>query len=112
MAIFQSPKNIFQSPKFPGKIPEISAERAIFAKFQAPKFEISEPEKIQFHTPSHSIPPLDSLLLKTLDFQGGTAKRKKPMNIKKSGRTPPPSDRVCPVEISRLSRRLRIPVSP
>ena len=39
-----------------------SAERAIFAKFQAPKFENSEPEKLQFHTPSHSIPPLDSLL--------------------------------------------------
>ena len=37
-----------------------SAERAIFAKFQAPKFENSEPEKMQFHTPSHSIPPLDS----------------------------------------------------
>ena len=42
--------------------PGISAERAIFAKFQAPKFENSEPEKMQFHTPSHSIPPLDSLL--------------------------------------------------
>ena len=41
-----------------------SAERAIFAKFQAPKFENSEPEKLQFHTPSHSIPPLDSLLKK------------------------------------------------
>ena len=39
-----------------------SAERAIFAKFQAQKFENSEPEKLQFHTPSHSIPPLDSLL--------------------------------------------------
>ena len=42
--------------------PWISAERAIFAKFQAPKFENSEPEKMQFHTPSRSIPPLDSLL--------------------------------------------------
>ena len=41
-----------------------SAERAIFSKFQAPKFENSEPEKMQFHTPSHSIPPLDSLLEK------------------------------------------------
>ena len=39
-------------------------ERAIFTKFQAPKFENSEPEKMQFHTPSHSIPPLDSLLSK------------------------------------------------
>ena len=58
MVIFQSLKNIFQRPNFPGN----SAERAIFAKFQAPKFENSEPEKLQFHTPSHSIPPLDSLL--------------------------------------------------
>ena len=41
-----------------------SAERAIFPKFQAPKFENSEPEKMYFHTPSHSIPPLDSLLKK------------------------------------------------
>ena len=32
------------------------------AKFQAPKFKNSEPEKLQFHTPSHSIPPLNSLL--------------------------------------------------
>ena len=48
MAIFQSPKNIFQRPKFP--------------KFQALKLENLEPEKMQFHTPSHSIPPLDSLL--------------------------------------------------
>ena len=46
--------------------PGISAERAIFAKFQAPKFENSEPEKTQFYTPNHSIPPLDSLLLKPL----------------------------------------------
>ena len=42
--------------------PSNSAERTIFAKFQAPKLEISEPEKLQFHTPSHSIPPLDPLL--------------------------------------------------
>ena len=42
--------------------PGNSAERTIFAKFQAPKFENSEPPKMEFHTPSHSIPPLDSLL--------------------------------------------------
>ena len=47
----------------------ISAERAIFAKFQAPKFENSEPEKMQFHTPSHSIPPLDSLLIQGVGGQ-------------------------------------------
>ena len=49
---FSSVRKIF----FRGRI-----ERAIFVKFQAPKFENSEPEKLQFHTPSHSIPPLDSL---------------------------------------------------
>ena len=31
--------------------------------FQVPKFENSESEKMQFHTPSLSIPPLDSLLI-------------------------------------------------
>ena len=44
--------------------PRNSAERAMFEKFQAPKFENSEPQKMQFHTPNHSIPPLDTLLLK------------------------------------------------
>ena len=45
--------------------PGIAAQRAIFAKFQAPKCENSEPEKkCNSTTPSHSIPPLslDSLL--------------------------------------------------
>ena len=31
--------------------PSNSAERATFAKIQAPKFENSEPEKMQCHTP-------------------------------------------------------------
>ena len=50
-----------------------SAERVIFAKFQAPKFEKFRARKMQFHTPSHSIPPLDSLLIlasrKPCDFR-------------------------------------------
>ena len=62
MAIFQSPKIFFRERNFQEN-PGISAERTIFAKFQAPKFENSEPEKMQFHTPSHSIPTLDSLLI-------------------------------------------------
>ena len=45
-----------------------STERAIFTEFQAPKFENSEPEKMQFHTPSRFIPPLDSLLICDSDF--------------------------------------------
>ena len=64
MAIFQSPKNIFQRPKFPGNSLKFR-ERAIFAKFQAPNFENSEPEKMQFHTPSHSIPPLGFVVMFT-----------------------------------------------
>ena len=62
MTICQRPKNIFQRPKFAAN-PGNTGERAIFATFHAPKFENSEPEKIQFHTPSHAIPPLNSLLL-------------------------------------------------
>ena len=57
------PKIFFGGRIFQEK-PWNSAERAIFAKFQAPKFENSEPQKLQFHPPSHSIPPLDSLLTK------------------------------------------------
>ena len=59
---FSRVRKIFSEAEISRKMPENSAERTIFAKFQAPKFENSEPEKMQFHTPSHSIPPLDSLL--------------------------------------------------
>ena len=76
MAIFQSPKNIFQRPKFPGKCQKFR-RKSDFAKFQAPKFENSEPEKMPFHTPSHSIAPLDSLLqiLAYFDFKMQSCKR-------------------------------------
>ena len=56
----QNGEKYFSGAEISWKIPDISAERAIVAKFQAPKFEKSEPEKMQFHTPSHSVPPLDS----------------------------------------------------
>ena len=62
MAIFQSP-NIFFRGRIFRENSWNSAERAIFAKFQAPNFENSEPEKWQFHAPSHSVPPLDSRLI-------------------------------------------------
>ena len=60
MAIFQSPKNIFQRPKF-AENPWNSAERAIFAKFQAPKFKFQRPKNAipyprPFHTPTR-LPP-------------------------------------------------------
>ena len=54
---------------------EPSAERARFLpNFRAPKFENSEPEKLQFHTPGHSVPPLDSLLpIVRITEEGGRA---------------------------------------
>ena len=58
---FQSPINILQRPNFAGKSLEFR-RKATFAKCQALRFEISETEKLQLHTPSHSIPPPDSLL--------------------------------------------------
>ena len=44
---FPESKIFFQRPNFQEN-PWNSAERAIFGKFQAPKFENSEPEKMQF----------------------------------------------------------------
>ena len=35
----------------------------LLCSFRLRNFENSEPEKTQFHTPSHSVPPLDSLLV-------------------------------------------------
>ena len=62
---FSRVRNIFFRGRIFQENPRNSAERATFAKFQAPKFENSEPEKLQFHiTPSHSIPPLDSFQIK------------------------------------------------
>ena len=60
---FQSPKNIFQRPKFAGKSLKF-CRKSDFCQinFKLRNFEISEPEKMHFHTPSRSIPPLDSLL--------------------------------------------------
>ena len=71
---FSRVRKIFFRGRIFQENPWNSAERAIFAKFQAPKFENSEPEKLQFHTPSHSIPPLDSLLI-NLDGTGSLGRR-------------------------------------
>ena len=60
---FPESEKYFSGAEISRKIPEIPQKNAIFSKFQAPKFENSEPEKMQFHTPSHFIPPLDSLLI-------------------------------------------------
>ena len=40
-----------------------SAGRAVFVRVQAPNFQDSPPEKLQFFTPSHSTPPLEFLLI-------------------------------------------------
>ena len=60
MAIFQSPKRSFEARNLQENRSN-SADGAILADFQAPKFEISDPI-IASPYPSLSIPPLDPLL--------------------------------------------------
>ena len=62
MAIFQCPKNICQRLKFVGKSQKFRS-KSDFHQISVSNFQISEPEKMQFHTPSHSIRPLESLLI-------------------------------------------------
>ena len=59
--LFSRIRNYFSEAEICRKIPAIPQKERFLTKFQAPNFEISEPEKMQFHTPNHSIPPLDSL---------------------------------------------------
>ena len=49
---FPESEKYFSEAEISREIPEIPQKEAIFAKFQAPKFENSEPEKMQFHTPT------------------------------------------------------------
>ena len=61
---FSRVRKIFLRSRILQKNPWNAAAWATFmAKFQAPKLQISEPKKLQVHTPRHSIPPLDSLLV-------------------------------------------------
>ena len=85
MAIFQSPKNIFQRPKFAGKPPEIPQKERFLPNFRLRNFENSEPEKMQFHTPSHSIPPLDSLLFKHFEAFGCLDTCTRPAGLQEQG---------------------------
>ena len=60
---FPGSEKHFSEPEICGKIPGNSAERTILSpnlRLQISKFH--SPKKMQFYTPSHSIPPLDSLL--------------------------------------------------
>ena len=50
-------REYFSEPETSRKILEIRQKEAPFASCQAPKSENSEPEKMQFHTASQSIPP-------------------------------------------------------
>ena len=59
---FPESETYFSEAKISSKILEFPQKERFSPKSQAPKFENSEPEKMQFHTSSHSIPPLDSLL--------------------------------------------------
>ena len=62
MAVFQSPKNYSSEAEISRKMPEIPQKERFFAKFQAPKFASTEPEKNAipypqlFHTPTR-LPP-------------------------------------------------------
>ena len=59
---FPVPKSIFQRPKLTGTSPKFR-RKGDFGQISGSEIENSEPEKMQFHTPRHSIPPLDSLFL-------------------------------------------------
>ena len=59
---FQTPKFENSGPKFAGKSLKFRRKSDFHPKFQTPKFENLEPAKLQFHTSSHAIPPLDCLL--------------------------------------------------
>ena len=63
----------FQRPNFAGTFQEFR-RKSHFDQISGSEFWNSEPEKTQFHTPSHSIPPLDSLLL-VIWWQGGVCLR-------------------------------------
>ena len=54
-------QNFVQRLNFVGESQNLRRQRAIFTKYQASSFEVSEPPKLRFHTPSHSISLLDSL---------------------------------------------------
>ena len=55
-------KNIFQRPKFPGKCLKFH-RKSDFRQISGSEIWKFRAQKMQFHTPSHSIPPLDSLLI-------------------------------------------------
>ena len=62
MAIFQSPKNIFQRLKFPGKSPEIPQKERFSPNFKVRNFKIQSPTKCNSTPPAIPYPSLDSLL--------------------------------------------------
>ena len=79
---FPESENIFQRPKFAEKNPEIP--QSDFCQISG-----SEPEKLQFHTPGRSIPPLarvwrrkksavfqDSLLVSAVLSQGAESRNR------------------------------------
>ena len=77
MAIFQSLKNSFQRPKFPGKSLNF-CRKSDFLQISRPKLKIQSPKKMQLHTPTaipypHSTPSylVFSLIKKKPYFKGG-----------------------------------------
>ena len=69
-AHFPESEKYFSEAGICSRIPRNCAERAIFAKFRAPKFENSEPAKMQFHTPQ----PFHTPTRLPPSFESGTRK--------------------------------------
>ena len=66
VAILQSPKHLFQMPKFA----EILQKKR-FTPCDSEKKNSAPEKKMQFHTPSHSIPPLESFPIARDEMRGG-----------------------------------------
>ena len=59
---FPESERYFSEAEISSKIPEIRQKERFSPNFRLRNLKIQSPKKMQFHTPSHSIPPLDSLL--------------------------------------------------
>ena len=60
---FPESEKYFSEAEISRKMPEIPQKERFLPNFRLRNLKIQSPKKMQFHTPSHSIPPLDSLLL-------------------------------------------------
>ena len=88
---FPESEKYFSEAEFSRQIPEIPQKERFSPNFRLRDLKIQSPKNCNLHTPSHSIPPLDSLLMFGTSFP---FKHRKVPNIKilkRRGR-PLPSD--------------------